>query len=70
MVLVWLAAEEGLNLQAVIPGDQPGHRGELVTAFKADQVSAGLRVLIGKAEAVQGSLDGIAGGSFVGRHGG
>ena len=52
MVLVGLAAEEGLDLETVLPGDQPGQRGQLVLAFKAHQVGVGLRVLEGKAEAV------------------
>ena len=41
VVLVRLAAEEGLDLQAVLPGDQPGEGGELVFPLEADQVRAG-----------------------------
>lgn len=70
VILIGLTAEEGLNLQAVVPGDQPGHRGELMLTLKPDQVSAGLWMLVGQAETVQGSLDGAAGGSFIGRHDG
>src|SRR6185437_205952 len=69
VVLVRLTAEEGLCLQAVLPGDQPGQRGELVLALQAHEEGARLRVLIGEAEAFQGSLDGIAGGGVVGCHG-
>ena len=35
VVLVLVTAEERLHLEAVVPGDQPGHRGELVLASQA-----------------------------------
>src|SRR6185312_11446932 len=68
VVLVGLAAEERLYLQTVLSDDQPGQRGELVLAREAHQVSARLGALIRKAETVQGSLNGIAGGGVVGCH--
>ncbi len=53
VVLVWLAAEERFDLQAVRARDQPGHRLQLVLTWQLDQVAAGLRRLITDAEAVK-----------------
>src|SRR5580692_1989992 len=50
VVLVRLAAEEGLHPQAVRADHQPGHGGELVLALEPDQVGAGPRALIPEPE--------------------
>src|SRR5580692_6256048 len=57
VVLVRLAAEEGLHAQAVRADHQPGHGGELVLARKPDQVGAGPRALIPDLELRQRRLD-------------
>src|SRR5690348_5286844 len=64
MVLVRLAAEERLHAQAVLPGHQPGHGGQLVLARQLDQVGARARVLVGEPERRQGGLH-RAGGGFT-----
>src|SRR5262245_12102840 len=57
VVLVRLAAEERLHVQAVRAHDQPGHRGQLVLAREPDQVRAGPRRLVAQAKVGQGLLD-------------
>ena len=53
VVLIGLAAEERLDVQAVRLGDQPGHRDELVLALEPDQERARLRRLAADAEVGQ-----------------
>src|SRR4029077_10261428 len=45
VVLVRLAAEEGLHAQAVLAHDQPGHGGQLVLSLELDQERPGPRLL-------------------------
>ncbi len=63
LVLVRLAAEERLDMQAVRADDQPGHRGELVLSLQPDQVRARPRHLEREPEAGQGRLE--RGGKIV-----
>ena len=57
MILVGLPAEERLDVQAVRPGDEPGHGRELVLALQPHEVGARPRRRERKPEAAERRLD-------------
>src|SRR5689334_16253190 len=65
VVLVRLAAEEGLHAQAVLARDQPGHRGQLVLPLELDQERPGPRLLEPQLQRPQRVLDDTRG---IGTH--
>ena len=65
VVLVRLAAEERLNLKAVVPGDQPGHSGELMLSLEADQVPGRGLVLVAQAQAVEDAAEDVGGSGVL-----
>src|SRR5262249_43559523 len=69
VVLIRLAAEERLDMQAVRVGDQPGHRDELVLSFEPDQERARLRRGEADAETGQDLAKPGAGITGLGRSG-
>src|ERR1700750_394104 len=65
VVLVRLAAEEGLHAQAVLAHEQPGHRGQLVLSLELDQERPGTRLLEPQLQRPQRLLDDTRG---IGTH--
>src|SRR5689334_8595314 len=65
VVLVRLAAEEGLHAQAVLAHDQPGHGGQLVLPLELDQERPGPRLLEPQLQRPQRLLDNTRG---IGTH--
>ena len=65
VILVRLAAEERLHLKAVVPGDQPGHSGELMLSVEADEVSARGLALVAQAQAVEDAAEDVGGSGVV-----
>src|SRR5690242_582071 len=61
VVLVRLAAEEGLHAQAVLAHDQPGHGGQLVLSLELDQERPGPRLLEPQLQRPQRLLDNTRG---------